>query len=27
VAAVAVLVGWVVVPLLVGGWRTVTRQA
>jgi hypothetical protein len=27
VAAVAVLVGWVVVPLLLGGWRTVTRQA
>jgi ABC-type transport system involved in multi-copper enzyme maturation permease subunit len=27
VAAVVVLVGWVVVPLLLGGWRTVTRQA
>jgi hypothetical protein len=27
VAAIAVLVGWVVVPLALGGWRTVTRQA
>jgi hypothetical protein len=27
VAAVVVLVGWLVVPLLLGGWRTVTRQA
>lgn len=26
-AAVAVLAGWVVVPLAVGGWRTATREA
>jgi hypothetical protein len=25
-AAVAVLAGWIVVPLLVGGWRTATRD-
>jgi hypothetical protein len=27
VAAVAVLAGWVVIPLAVGGWRTATREA
>jgi hypothetical protein len=27
IAAVVVLAGWVVVPLLVGGWRTITREA
>jgi ABC-type transport system involved in multi-copper enzyme maturation permease subunit len=26
-AAILVLVGWVVVPLIAGGWRTVTRDA
>jgi ABC-type transport system involved in multi-copper enzyme maturation permease subunit len=26
-AAILVLVGWVVVPLIVGGWRTATRDA
>lgn len=26
-AAILVLVGWVVIPLIVGGWRTATRDA
>jgi hypothetical protein len=27
VAAIVVLIGWIVVPLVIGGWRTATREA
>jgi hypothetical protein len=26
-SAIAVLAGWVIVPLVAGGWRTATRDA